>query len=357
MAITYGARSVGNIWISRDGGLTWTDVGRGLPPVPVASVAIDPTSAGTLYAGTEVGLFVTTDNGKTWSTTDAGPANVTVNQITWFSTQPRELLIATNGRGIWHGSVEAANPTPAISSLTPGTIAAGVATFTLTVSGSGFVTSSVVNWNGTALNTAFGSATQLQAQVPASMLVQGATVPVTVTRSISMISPNTAMTGSAATTLVVSGSNFVPTSIVQWNGTGLATTYVSTSTLHAQVPASDLLHAGSALVLVSNPAPGGGQSSAMTFKVLTPPSSGGGGALSWPALLLLAITTLFGSRRFRKITPANKSDKLLICIDHPLRYTGEPALSQTMRHSEQTLLRSLVCRGARAISKLAGMLL
>ncbi len=290
MAITYGARSVSNIWISRDGGLTWADVSQGLPPVPVESVAIDPTNAGTLYAGTEVGLFVTTDNGKTWSTTDAGPANVTVNQVAWFSTQPRELLLATNGRGIWHGSVDAANPTPAISSLTPGTITAGTAGFTLTVSGSGFVTSSVVNWNGTALSTVFSSTTQLQAQVPASMLVQGTTVPVTVTSptpgggtsstqtftvtnptpALNTISPTTATAGSAATTLVVKGSDFVPTSIVQWNGTALATTYVSASTLHAQVPVSDLLKTGSTSVSVSNPAPGGGQSSVQTFTVTNP---------------------------------------------------------------------------------------
>ena len=181
MAISYWGRTTqGNLWLSKNGGQTWADVAQGLPPVPVNSAAIDPTNASILYAGTAVGFFVSTDGGKTWSTAAAGPANVTVNQVRWFDTQSRELLLATNGRGVWYGSVGAANPAPVLQSISPASATVGAAALDLSVSGSGFVTASRVEWNGTALVTSYVSASELKAQVPASDLTQAGTAQVTV---------------------------------------------------------------------------------------------------------------------------------------------------------------------------------
>src|SRR5262249_21845486 len=55
---------------------------------------------------------------------------------------------------------------PVLTSISPNTIGAGAATFQLNANGSGFAPTSVVRWNGAALQTAFGSAAQLTAQVP-----------------------------------------------------------------------------------------------------------------------------------------------------------------------------------------------
>jgi hypothetical protein len=71
-------------------------------------------------------------------------------------------------------------PAPVISTLSPNTIAAGGAAFTLTVNGSNFVSSSVVDWNGAALQTTYGSATRLSAQVPAADIGSSGTANVTV---------------------------------------------------------------------------------------------------------------------------------------------------------------------------------
>src|SRR5262249_56583273 len=65
-------------------------------------------------------------------------------------------------------AINAANPAPAISSLSPTSATAGGAAFTLTVNGTGFISSSVVKWNGTARTTTFISATQLQAAITAA---------------------------------------------------------------------------------------------------------------------------------------------------------------------------------------------
>lgn len=62
------------------------------------------------------------------------------------------------------------NPAPTVSSIAPSSEAVGKGDFTLTVQGSGFVSSSVVVWNGSQRTTSFGSATQLTATITASDL-------------------------------------------------------------------------------------------------------------------------------------------------------------------------------------------
>jgi hypothetical protein len=54
---------------------------------------------------------------------------------------------------------------------------------------------------------------------------------------------------------------------VSWNGVALATTYAGAAKLTAAVPAADLAKAGTALVTVASPAPGGGTSVAVKFTV------------------------------------------------------------------------------------------
>jgi hypothetical protein len=75
------------------------------------------------------------------------------------------------------------------------------------------------------------------------------------------VSPQAVVPGSAGFTLTVRGANFVPGAVVNWNGSARSTTYVSASELQAQIPASDVTLAGSALITVTNPSPGGGASS------------------------------------------------------------------------------------------------
>ena len=75
-------------------------------------------------------------------------------------------------------------PSPAISSLSPMSIAAGSATFTLVVTdsvpGTSFVPCSVVQWNGNARPTTFVNAAQLNAVIPAADIISAGSAPVTV---------------------------------------------------------------------------------------------------------------------------------------------------------------------------------
>ncbi|MGD0890184.1 MAG: hypothetical protein ABR923_01530 [Terracidiphilus sp.] len=87
---------------------------------------------------------------------------------------------------------------------------------------------------------------------------------------VSGVSPSTATVGAAALTVTVTGSGFIASSSVEWNGGSLSTTYESATSLKAQVPASDLAAAATANITVVNPAPGGGSSANASFTVSSP---------------------------------------------------------------------------------------
>src|SRR3989454_1013397 len=54
------------------------------------------------------------------------------------------------------------------------------------------------------------------------------------------LSPNSATAGGAAFTLTVSGTNFVASSVVRWNGSNRTTTFVSGTEVPAAIPAGDI---------------------------------------------------------------------------------------------------------------------
>ena len=87
---------------------------------------------------------------------------------------------ATSPTVVVGGSSGGSNPTPAVTSLSPSSAAAGSASFNLTVNGTSFVSSSTVRWNGADRPTTFLSATQLRATIPATDVASVGTASVTV---------------------------------------------------------------------------------------------------------------------------------------------------------------------------------
>ena len=86
----------------------------------------------------------------------------------------------------------------------------------------------------------------------------------------SSINPSSTNAGGSDVELDLTGSGFVQSSSVLWNGTPLQTTYASSGELTATVPAADIASAGTASITVSNPSPGGGSSNALIFTINNP---------------------------------------------------------------------------------------
>ncbi len=83
--------------------------------------------------------------------------------------------------------------------------------------------------------------------------------------TITAVSPTNASVGTAPLPVVITGAGFTSASQVLWNGVPLATQFVSSLTLDATIPSSELLTMRTSEISVSNPAPGGGTSSQFDF--------------------------------------------------------------------------------------------
>lgn len=183
--------------------------------------------------------------------------------------------------------------TPVLATLSPASVAAGSPAFTLTVTGTGFQPQSVLQWNGLARPTSYDSPTQLTAQIDSADIAAAGTVAVRVTNaasgggtsvaldftvlppaglSLGRISPTRVSAGGPAFVLTAFGTGFSPASVLQWNGSARATTFVSSTQLTAQISAADIAQAGSSTVTVFNPGGLGQVSAAFTLNV-APPSS------------------------------------------------------------------------------------
>src|ERR1043166_4443157 len=218
---------------------------------------------------------------------------------TWYLYARDWVQFDTGYIDEWTITIYYNNATPTISSVSPNPVTGSNSGQSLTVNGSGFVSGAQVKlaWpavgsvpaGNATFSATFNSSSQLQvngitfandpgtwtAQVINPGPVSSSTYSFSVQAPfpvITSLSPSSATAGGAAFNMTVNGVTFDQGSIVRWNGANLTTTpTVSagglTTSLTAQVPASDIASPGTPTVTVYNPSPGGGTSSGTTFTV------------------------------------------------------------------------------------------
>ncbi len=221
------------------------------------------------------------------------------------------LALAACGGGGSGAPASTPNPIPRLTSISPFAAVAGGQSFTLTASGSNFTSGSVIRWGGSSRITTFVNSTALTATITSADIQGGAVVPVTVFNpspggggstslpfivenpvpAIASVSPSHVVYEGPAFTLTVNGTNFVPSSEVNFNGGHRPTTFVNPTQLTAAISAEAISilsypYSGWA-VEVWNPSPGGGESNRLevTFewpvpvmRSVFPPSAFAGGS-------------------------------------------------------------------------------
>ena len=232
-------------------------------------------------------------NGSTveWNGGSLGTTYVSSTQLTAQVTSGNTANVGTDAVTVVNPDSTTSNSVSftvssglTVTSISPSSALTG-GTATMTVTGSGFVSGAVVQFNGASLTTTFVSSTQLTAKVTATNTASTGVFPITVVNpggatsnsvnfsvnnpvaTISSVTPNTIAVGSGDTTITISGYGLLPTSTVLINGTAVSTTYVSAREITAVIPASYLAQAGSLSVQVKNPAPGGGTTAKTTITV------------------------------------------------------------------------------------------
>jgi hypothetical protein len=294
------------------------------PPTPAPILtAINPNSAtagspGFTLTVTGANFISTTTvrwNGANRPTTFVSATQLTAqipaSDITTPGTASVNVFTPPNAAGVGGGLStnplpftinQPPNPVPTLTSLNPSSATASGVAFALTVTGTNFINTSNVLWNGVNRPTTFISATQLSAQIPATDIANAGTASVNVFNppnatgagggtsnalsftitlapaplpNLTSINPSAANAGGAGFALMATGTNFINTSVVRWNGADRPTTFVSATQLIAQIPAADIANAGTANVLVFNPpnaSGGGGTSRALPFTINQAPN-------------------------------------------------------------------------------------
>ncbi len=188
--------------------------------------------------------------------------------------------------------VLAPGPDPTVTSLAPSSVIVGSSGFTLSVNGANFTIGSVVLWGGEPLATIFVSPNQLTASIGASQVSNIGTMPVSVQAysnpsapvsdavnftvapvpplTLNSVFPSIITSGGSDFTLTAVGLSFASNAVIQWNGTALATSQVSSSVLRATVPAADIATPGSASITVQNSSGAGGTSAALPVSIQNP---------------------------------------------------------------------------------------
>jgi hypothetical protein len=285
------------------GNSTSAQFGVYLPPPVISSLSPSSVVAGSpsfllIINGTNFVQDCTVDfNGvvqpftyvsSTQLTTTVAASAIAINGTISISVTNPQLGVWYSGGGTSSPAtltILAANSQPVVGALSPASATAGGPSFTLTITGSGFGPSSIVTFGSAIVSSAYQNSSTLQASIPASAIAVAGTPLVSVKNpggnpsvvvsfavnnpvpTATIVSPSSVAPGSAGLTLSLTGTNFNSSSTVQLNASPRTTTFVSSTSLTAALPASDFAHSGTLNVTVSNPSPGGGTTTALQVTV------------------------------------------------------------------------------------------
>jgi len=254
------------------------------------------TLTGTQFSKNSIVIF----NQSPQPTTFVSPTQLTATIDATMLVTPEQGSVTVESSSQEYAQVSAAvpllvlapGPDPTVTGLAPSSVIVGSPGFTLTVNGANFTIGSVVLWGGMPLATTLVSPNQLTASISASQVANIGTAPVSVQAysnpsapisnavnftvapvpplTLNSVFPSIITGGGSDFTLTAVGLSFGPNAVIQWNGTALATSQVSSSVLRATVPAADIAAPGSASITVQNSSGTGGTSAALRVSIQNP---------------------------------------------------------------------------------------
>jgi hypothetical protein len=124
-----------------------------------------------------------------------------------------------------------------------------------------------ISWGGDGIGMIVATTPPQLALLTSSDMLEPASATKNPAPSPTSLSPASATHGGWNFVLTINGTDFAPGASATWNGVSLTTAYVSSTELNVYVPYTDIASASTAQIVVKNPAPGGGKSTALTFTI------------------------------------------------------------------------------------------
>lgn len=110
--VTFSNYGVSSLWLSSDGGSSWTEKEANLPDMPVRWGLLHPDDSNSALIATEIGVWETSNllsENTSWSPSSSGLANVRVDML---SMSDNMVVAATHGRGLFYGEFNPENISP-----------------------------------------------------------------------------------------------------------------------------------------------------------------------------------------------------------------------------------------------------
>jgi len=106
LMVCFSNYGVMNIWVTTNGGTTWTGIDGNLPDMPIRWAVFDPTSNTKAWIATETGVWSTTAINGASTVWTASPGFPTVRtDMIKYRDGDQTLVAATHGRGLWTQSL------------------------------------------------------------------------------------------------------------------------------------------------------------------------------------------------------------------------------------------------------------
>jgi hypothetical protein len=110
----------------------WAAAGNGIPSIPINGFAIDPQNSNNLYAGTDIGVYFSSDRGANWSPFGTGLPRSAVFDLQ-IQPSSRLLRAATHGRGVWETALVSPAPSTVQFNASSASVTEGESSITVTI--------------------------------------------------------------------------------------------------------------------------------------------------------------------------------------------------------------------------------